>query len=142
MSFKFEKLDIWKMSMDYLDVLYEIAELLPKSEDYNVKSQTLRAGTSICLTIAEGSTGQTDTEKTRFLGIGLRSLFETVGCQHIVYRRKYLARNDLLCKAYRMASDLAPRITKLRTTLDPDQKWVREERAEYVVEEKCPFEDD
>ena len=128
--------------MDYLDVLYEIADLLPRSEEYNVKSQMLRPGTSITLNIAEGSTGQTDTEQTRFIGISLRSLFETVGCQHIIYRRKWLANKDLLCKSYRMASDLAPRISKLRITLDPDQHWVREETAEYSVEEKCPFEDE
>src|SRR5215510_12487932 len=102
----------------------------------------LRAATSISLAIAEGSTGQTDTEQTRFLGIGLRSLYETVACQHIIYRRNYLSRNEQLRAAYAMASELARKMSKLRTTLDPDAKWVREEPAEYVVEEKCPFEDD
>ena len=35
--------------------------------------------------------GETDAEQTRFLGIGLRSVVETVACLHVVYRRRYLS---------------------------------------------------
>lgn len=39
MPFKFEKLEVWRLSLDYLDLIYETAERLPRSEDYNLKSQ-------------------------------------------------------------------------------------------------------
>lgn len=42
----------------------------------------------MALNIAEGSTGQTDAEQGRFLGLAVRSLLETVACQHIISRRR------------------------------------------------------
>ena len=90
MPFKFEKLEVWRMSLEYADLIYAIAETLPRSEDYNLKSQITRAATSVALNIAEGSQGQTDAEQARFLGLALRSLVETVACQHLISRRKLL----------------------------------------------------
>jgi len=90
MAFKFEKLEVWQLALDYLDLIYQIAGQLPRSEEYNLKSQMIRAATSVALNIAEGSTGQTDAEQARFLGLAIRSLLETVACQHIISRRKYL----------------------------------------------------
>jgi four helix bundle protein len=58
--YKFEKLKVWKASMRYLDLIYEIIEQLPKEEKFNLSSQLRRAATSICLNIAEGSMGQTN----------------------------------------------------------------------------------
>ena len=49
MAYKFEQLDVWKMSLEYLDSIYMLAENLPKSEEYNLKSQIIRAATSISL---------------------------------------------------------------------------------------------
>jgi four helix bundle protein len=78
------------MSLDYIDLIYEIAEKLPRSEEYNLKSQIKQAATSVAFNIAEGSTGQTDAEQARFLGLAIRSLLETVACQHLISRREYL----------------------------------------------------
>lgn len=69
MPFKFEKLEVWQLALDYIDITYEIAGQLPRSEEYNLKSQILRAATSVALNIAEGSTSQTDVEQARFLGL-------------------------------------------------------------------------
>lgn len=30
MGFKFEKLEVWQLSLEYIDLIYEIAEKLPK----------------------------------------------------------------------------------------------------------------
>lgn len=81
MPFKFERLEVWQLAIKYIDLAYEIAGQLPKAEDFNLKSQLTRAATSVALNIAEGSTGQTDTERARFLEFALRSLIETVACQ-------------------------------------------------------------
>ena len=62
MPFKFEKLEVWALALDYIDQIYEIANELPRSEAYNLRSQMTRAATSVALNIAEGSTGpQLDT---------------------------------------------------------------------------------
>jgi four helix bundle protein len=57
MPFKFEQLEVWSLALDYIDLMYEIAGCLPRSEEFNLKSQITRAATSVSLNIAEGSTG-------------------------------------------------------------------------------------
>jgi four helix bundle protein len=95
MTYKFQRLEIYQLALDYLDLLYELAARLPRSEDFNLKSQMPRAGTSTLLNIAEGSTGQSDPEQLRFLGMALRSVIETVACQDVIERRKYLNAEEL-----------------------------------------------
>ena len=58
--FKFENLEIWKLSLDYVDLVYKLTKRLPKTEEYNLKSQIIRAATSVSLNIAEESMGQTN----------------------------------------------------------------------------------
>jgi hypothetical protein len=33
MTFKFERLEVWHLALDYIDVVYEIAAQLPHSEE-------------------------------------------------------------------------------------------------------------
>ena len=96
MTYKFQKLEIYQLALDYLSVIYELAEKLPASENFNLKAQITRAGTSIVLNIAEGSTSQSDAEQSRFPGIALRSFIETVACQDILEFRKYVSIDDLV----------------------------------------------
>lgn len=131
MPFKFEKLEVWRMSLEYADLIYAIAETLPRSEDYNLKSQITRAATSVAFNIAEGSQGQTDAEQARFLGLALRSLVETVACQHLISRRKLLVDAQPLRDAYRQAEELAAKLQVFRSTISPEQKWLREVPTEY-----------
>ena len=90
MAFKFEGLEVWQLGVEYLDLVYQIAGQLPSCEQYNLKSQIVRAATSITLNIAEGSASQTDAEQGRFLGMAIRSLIETVACLRLIERRKYV----------------------------------------------------
>jgi hypothetical protein len=60
MPYKFEKLDVWQLALEYTDTIYQIGEQLPGSENLNPKSQITRAATSIALNIAEGSTSQSE----------------------------------------------------------------------------------
>lgn len=94
--YKFERLEVYQLSLDYIDSVYNAAEKLPAIEIYNLGSQIKRAGTSIALNIAEGSTGQSGPEQGRFLGLAIRSLLETVACQHIIRRRGYLNKHEVL----------------------------------------------
>lgn len=96
MTYKFQKLEIYQLALDYVDLIYSLASKLPRNEDFNLKSQITRAATSIVLNIAEGSTSQRDAEQSRFLGMALRSLIETVACQDVIERRKYVTMEDLL----------------------------------------------
>jgi len=131
MSFKFEKLEVWQQALDYTDLVYDLIEKLPGREDFNLKSQMRRASTSIHLNIAEGSTGQTDDEQARFLGMSLRSLIETVACMHQIARRNLLKDIAPMRKTYKSAEQLTIRIQAMRKAVAPSQKWVREAKPTY-----------
>jgi four helix bundle protein len=91
MTFKFENLEVWQLALGYIDEVYRLAGTLPKKEVYNLRSQWVRAATSIALNVAEGSTGQSDPEQERFLGYAIRSLVECAACYRLAQRRGYLA---------------------------------------------------
>jgi len=131
MPYKFEQLEVWKLSLEYTDLIYELAGKLPKSEEYNLKSQIVRAATSISLNIAEGSTGQSDAEQARFLGMAIRSLIETVACQHIIRRSGYLQEESLLQKTYEASQILARKLQTFRKSLSNLQHQVREDSHAY-----------
>jgi len=132
MPYKFEQLEVWKLSLEYIDSIYALAEKLPKSEEYNLKSQIVRAATSISLNIAEGSTGQSDAEQARFLGMEIRSLIETVACQHIIRRRNYIQDENLLKKVYEDSQLLARKLQAFRKSLSNPQHQIREETPAYA----------
>lgn len=90
MAFKFESSKVWQRSMDLSGEIYALTESFPKKEMYVLTSQIQRASDSIALNIAEGSTGQTNSEFKRFLSIALRSAIEVVCCLHLGKRRKII----------------------------------------------------
>jgi four helix bundle protein len=132
MTFKFEKLEVWKLSLAYSDQIYRISEELPKQEDYNLKQQIRRAAVSISLNIAEGSTGQSDPEQARFLGLAIRSLVETIACLRIIESRNYLDEKGLR-DINQQAEQLARKLQAFRNTLRSNTHHVSEESGEYDV---------
>jgi four helix bundle protein len=134
MAFKFEKLEVWQNALEYIDKIYSLAEKLPQSEEYNLKSQIRRAATSIALNIAEGSIGQSDAEQARFLGMAIRSLVETVACQHLIRRRSYLEDTSLLDDVYNASNGLARQLQAFRKSLSPGYT-VKEDSSPYLTDE-------
>ena len=90
MSFKFEKLEVWKLAIDMADEVHLLTRSFPKEEMFSLTSQMKRAADSISLNIAEGSTGQSNPEQIRFLGYALRSAVEVVNCLYLAIKRKYI----------------------------------------------------
>ncbi|MGB2954881.1 MAG: four helix bundle protein [Anaerolineales bacterium] len=94
-GYKFQKLYVYQMALDYVDCIYSITNQLPDRERYNLVSQTQRAATSIVLNVAEGSTGQSNAEQGRYLSYAIRSYLETIACFDIIERREYFPTNEL-----------------------------------------------
>ncbi len=82
--YKFQKLHVYQLALDYIDQIYGLTANLPAAEKYNLSSQLRRSAVSIALNIAEGSTGQSDAEQSRFLGMALRSYLESVSGLDII----------------------------------------------------------
>ena len=137
MAYKFEKLEVWQLSLEYIDRIYSIAEMLPRSEEYNLKSQITRAATSISLNIAEGSTSQSDPEQARFLNMAIRSLVETVACQHVINRRKYMSDPELLRQAYQASEKLFAKLQAMHAALSTHS--IHEPGEEYELDDPTPF---
>ena len=131
--FKFENLRVWQLALEYVDLMYRLADGLPPGEQFNLASQLKRAATSITLNIAEGSTGQTDSEQRHFLSMALRSLIETVACQRLMARRNYISDVDVLETANQEAHELVRALQAFRNALSASQ--VSEEHAIYLTDQ-------
>lgn len=90
MAFKFETLVVWQKSLDMTIEIHLLTREFPKDERFIISSQIKRAADSICLNIAEGSTGQSNKEFARFLTIANRSALKVVACLFICKKRNYI----------------------------------------------------
>ena len=139
MGYKFERLDVWKRSLECNDLIFTIAKELPASERYGLRSQILRAVDSISLNIAEGSTSQLDAEQKRSLGFAIRLLVETVGCMHLIKRRGYLDDTALLREAYQFSETLLAQLQAFRSSLGGGGRDVHEPESSYGDEPSSLF---
>lgn len=116
MGFKFEKLEVWQKSLDLGFHIHELAQTFPREELYILTSQMKRAADSIALNIAEGSTGQTNSEFKLFLGYAIRSSVEVVSCLYIAKRRKLVKENDFQ-RLYSETESIVKMLQALRKSL-------------------------
>lgn len=116
MAFKFEELKIWHRSVELTNEVDLLSKEFPQSEKFSFASQIKRAGDSVALNIAEGSTGQTNPEFKRFLNIALRSAIEVVACLYLAVTRKYIL-DEQYKKLYNDYEILCKMITKFRDSM-------------------------
>jgi four helix bundle protein len=116
MGFKFEKLTVWKMAMDYGEDINLLTEKFPAKELYNLVSQSLRAADSIALNLAEGSLGQSDPEQRKFVGYAVRSLAEVITCLHKAHRRNYITQGEF-DQHYKNGENLMIKLNAFRNSI-------------------------
>ena len=88
--YKFQGLEVYQMALAYSKSIHSLSMKLPDRERFNLISQIERAATSVVLNIAEGSTGQSNPEQKRFLGLAIRSYLETIACLDLIDQFEYL----------------------------------------------------
>ncbi len=117
-KFRFQDLEIWQMSIELGDRLYDIADALEQKHLYRFADQLRGAGMSISNNIAEGSACASDKEFARFLDIARRSTFENANIVIVLFRRKLISETDQngLLSAFDL---LSRKITSFRYSLDP-----------------------
>ena len=94
MAFKFEKLRVWQKALELSSLVHNVTREFPKEEMFILTSQIKRAADSVNLNIAEGSTGQSNAEFSKFLGNSIRSLAEVVTCLYKLKLRKHINEDD------------------------------------------------
>ena len=89
-------LDVWKKSMDLVEMVYRRTERFPDSEKYGLTNQIRRCAVSVSSNIAEGAARNTDKEFVQFCYIALGSLSELETQLLIAERLKYSQNIDIL----------------------------------------------
>lgn len=118
MVYKFEKLEIWRLAMDYGESIHSMTKKrFPQDEVFNLKSQICRAADSVALNIAEGSIGQTDREQSKFINYAIRSLAETVTCLFKARSRKYIDEDEFM-QYYGFTHQLMRKMTAFKNGLE------------------------
>lgn len=90
-DFRFEKLEIWKVSIELSDTLFDFADKADEKRLYKFAEQLRAATMSISNNIAEGSGSASDKEFAHFLNVSRRSVFECVNILHIFVRRNIIS---------------------------------------------------
>jgi len=95
-TYNFEKLEVWKLSLQINDESLKLLKKLPASEKYILTDQLRRALLSICLNIAEGSGRGSKKDFGRFIRNAIGSTLEVIACFRVAVRQKYL--NETECE--------------------------------------------
>lgn len=91
MKYKFENLEVWKLSMGLVHLIYKITKKFPNEEKFGLISQIRRAAISIGLNIAEGSGRKTKKDFANFTRNAIGSTLEVIACLRIAEQEKYIS---------------------------------------------------
>ena len=114
--FGFEKLDVWQKAIEYADFIYGATRRFPDDERYGLTIQMRRSAVSVSSNIAEGSGRGSNTEFSRFVGIGYGSLMECISQSHVAHRQGFLSQRAFE-GSYDRAERLARMLSGLRSSL-------------------------
>ena len=90
-----KKLDVWKLGIELVKQVYDLANNFPKEELYGITNQIRRAAVSIPNNIAEGSARISNKEKCRFYEIARSSLVEVDNLLEVSIELKYVNLTEL-----------------------------------------------
>jgi len=92
--FPFEKLDVWRLSVDLAEYVLDLLEAFPPNKHIRLVGQMEAAVTSPAQNTAEGKGRQYKKEFIQFLHIAQGSLYEVVTLNEIFRRKKLFSEQD------------------------------------------------
>lgn len=112
----YKKLEIWQEAIDLIKIVYQTIEKLPKSEEFNLKSQLKRAVVSVALNIAEGKNRKSSKDFAHFLNLSSSSLAEVDAilciCVELGFLEDNLELNDKINILNRRINAFASKLLK------------------------------
>ena len=93
-KYNFEKLEVWKYSIEFAKNIYEITETFPDTEKFGLVSQIRRAAVSISSNLAEGSAKQSLKDQARFTEIAFGSLMEILNQTILAFKLNFIKEKD------------------------------------------------
>ena len=110
----YRDLEVWKLSMDFVESVYKALKTFPAEERYGLCDQIRRAAVSIPSNIAEGFGRDSNKDFAHFLSIARGSLFEISTQLEIASRLGYLKPNSGL---YPQVESIGKMLNALRRRL-------------------------
>ena len=123
-------LRVWQKAMELVVAVYQLAKILPKTEQYGLISQLQRVAVSVPANIAEGNGRGTRKDYARFIDIARGSTSELETLLAIVVRLE-LATSNEAAEAQAITSDVGRMLTGLAAGLSKDG-FNEEEQAEIT----------
>ncbi|MEK7084023.1 MAG: four helix bundle protein [Patescibacteria group bacterium] len=120
MPYRFENLEVWKLTRQFVNTIYTATKTFPKEELFGLTSQIRRAALSILLNITEGSDRKSDVEFVRFLRIAYTSMEEVIAGCYIALDQRYLTPdqfNFIYNTSHTIGKKLNALINSLKTTM-------------------------
>ena len=86
----FEKLEVWRKSIEFADLVYELTRPFPVDERFGLTNQKRRASVAVSSNNADGGSRSSKTDYSRFIELATGSLFEVISQGHVAARQGYL----------------------------------------------------
>ena len=110
-------LDVWKLSLDWIEAVYRCSNAWPSDERFGLTSQVRRAAVSVAANIAEGAGRRGTREFIQFVSVARGSLAEVETHLLIAARLGYVTSDQLtpvLADLERISRMLAMLSTRLK----------------------------
>jgi len=93
---KFEKLNVYKKTRKFVNMIYCIVKNFPKFENYGLTSQLTRASVSVLANLCEGCGRYTTKERNKFFRTSRSSAYECVALLQIAVDQNYISEETYL----------------------------------------------
>ncbi|WP_461599879.1 four helix bundle protein [Winogradskyella sp.] len=111
-KYSFEKLEVWKESVELVKFIYDATNSFPAEEKFGLINQLRRASISISSNLAEGTSRKTQKDKAHFTTISFSSTMEVLNQLLISKELGFLSDND-----YILARNKIEKITNMLNAL-------------------------
>lgn len=111
-TYSFEKLEVWKESVELVKIIYKLTNKFPVDEKFGLTSQMKRAAISVASNISEGTSRNTNKDKAHFTTISYSSTMELLNQLIIAKELNYISQ-----KEYENTRMLITKITNMLNAL-------------------------
>ena len=95
-EYSFEKLEVWKESVDLVKSVYKITDKFPGEERFGLVSQLRRASISISSNLSEGTSRTTNKDKAHFTTMSFSSTMEVLNQLIISKELEFLSEEEYI----------------------------------------------
>ncbi len=113
-EYSFEKLEVWKESVELVKLIYKATDQFPSEEKFDLVSQLRRASISISSNLSEGTSRITNKDKAHFTTMSFSSAMEVLNQLIISKELEFISEENFL--------ELRKRISKITNMLNSLRK--------------------